>query len=53
MSDALEALLLAPFPAPDRARLFEHVEKLGAWVRSDDYRRALERFDPPETTAEG
>ncbi|WP_103258089.1 MarR family winged helix-turn-helix transcriptional regulator [Tabrizicola aquatica] len=45
LSDALEALLLDPFPAADRARLFEQVERLGRWVRSDDYRAALERFD--------
>lgn len=45
VSDALETLLLAPFPAADRARLFEQIERLGTWVRSDDYRRALESFD--------
>lgn len=45
MSDALEALLLAPFPPADRARLFDQIERLGKWVRSDEYRAALERFD--------
>jgi DNA-binding MarR family transcriptional regulator len=45
MSDALEALLLAPFPATERARLFDQIERLGTWVRSDDYRRALEGFE--------
>jgi DNA-binding MarR family transcriptional regulator len=47
MSDALEALLLDPFPPADRARLFEQIERLGRWVRSDDYRLALERFQAP------
>jgi DNA-binding MarR family transcriptional regulator len=45
MSDALEALLLDPFPAEDRARLFDQIERLGRWVRSDEYREKLERFD--------
>lgn len=45
MSDALESLLLAPFPGQDRGRLFEQIERLGNWVRSDDYRRALEQFE--------
>lgn len=45
ISDALEALLLAPFPAADRARLFDQIGRLGSWVRSDDYRKALESFD--------
>jgi DNA-binding MarR family transcriptional regulator len=45
MSDALEALLLAPFPDADRARLFDQIEKLGTWVRSDEYSRALDGFD--------
>jgi DNA-binding MarR family transcriptional regulator len=45
ISDALEALLLDPFPAADRTRLFEQIERLGTWVRSEDYRTALERFD--------
>jgi DNA-binding MarR family transcriptional regulator len=45
LSDALEALLLDPFPAADRAQLFEQIERLGRWVRSDDYRKALESFD--------
>lgn len=45
MSDALEALLLDPFPAADRARLFEQIERLGKWVRSDEYRAALDGFD--------
>lgn len=44
ISDALEALLLDPFPVADRARLFEQIEGLGRWVRSDDYRAALDRF---------
>jgi DNA-binding MarR family transcriptional regulator len=47
MSDALEALLLAPFSPDDRARLFDQIERLGTWVRSDDYRRALESFEAP------
>ena len=45
MSDALEALLLDPFPAENRARLFDQIELLGRWVRSDEYRAALQRFD--------
>jgi DNA-binding MarR family transcriptional regulator len=45
ISDALEALLLAPFPAADRTRLFQQIERLGTWVRSEDYRQALETFD--------
>lgn len=48
MSDALEALLLAPFAPADRTRLFDQIEHLGAWVRSDDYRRALEGFEAPK-----
>lgn len=47
MSDALEALLLAPFAPADRELLFEQIERLGTWVRSDDYRRALEGFEAP------
>lgn len=45
LSDALEVLLLDPFPPADRARLFDQIERLGRWVRSDDYRSALERFE--------
>ena len=48
MSDALEALLLAPFSPADRARLFDQIERLGTWVRSDDYRRALVGFEAPK-----
>ena len=51
MSDALEALLLDPFPVADRARLFEQIERLGRWVRSDEYRRALESFEAPPPSA--
>lgn len=51
MSDALEALLMDPFPPADRARLFEQIERLGRWVRSEDYRQALESFQAP-TAAE-
>lgn len=47
MSDALEALLLAPFAPADRELLFEQIERLGTWVRSDYYRRALEGFEAP------
>lgn len=47
MSDALEAMLLTPFSPADRARLFDQIERLGAWVRSDDYRQALEGFEAP------
>lgn len=47
MSDALEALLLSPFSPADRARLFDQIERLGTWVRSEDYRRALEGFETP------
>lgn len=53
ISDALEAILLDPFPAADRARLFDQIERLGKWVRSEDYRAALERFDatlPPDVS---
>jgi DNA-binding MarR family transcriptional regulator len=45
LSDSLEALLLNPFPPADQARLFEQIERLGRWVRSDDYRKALEGYD--------
>jgi DNA-binding MarR family transcriptional regulator len=48
MSDALEALLLAPFSPADRTRLFDQIERLGSWVRSDDYRQALEGFEAPK-----
>jgi len=51
MSDALEALLLDPFPPADRVRLFDQIERLGRWVRSEDYRLALEKFTAP-TAAE-
>lgn len=44
LSDALEALLLDPFPPQDRARLFDQIQRLGAWVRSDDYKQALSRY---------
>jgi DNA-binding MarR family transcriptional regulator len=51
VSDALEALLLAPFPPEDRRRLFEQIERLGQWVRSEDYQRALQAYPaaPAET----
>lgn len=56
LSDALESVLLQPFPAEDRARLFEQVERLGVWVRSEEYHRALEGFatatpDEPDQSA--
>jgi DNA-binding MarR family transcriptional regulator len=44
LSDALEELLLGSFSASDRLRLFEQIERLGQWVRSDDYKRALEDY---------
>jgi DNA-binding MarR family transcriptional regulator len=44
VSDALEALLLARFSPEERARLFEQIDRLGQWVRSDDYRRALQDY---------
>jgi DNA-binding MarR family transcriptional regulator len=44
LSDALEDLLLDPFAPEDRARLFAQIERLGKWVRSDDYKRALGAF---------
>lgn len=44
VSDALEGLLLSTFPPEDRQRLFEQIERLGQWVRSDDYKRALEVY---------
>lgn len=44
VSDELEALLLGPFAPADRLRLFEQIERLGLWVRSDDYMRALESY---------
>jgi DNA-binding MarR family transcriptional regulator len=50
VSDALEGLLLATFPPEDRLRLFEQIERLGQWVRSDDYKRAL--HDYPATQIE-
>lgn len=53
MSDALEALLLDPFPPADRSRLFGQIEKLGRWVRSDEYRKALEGFEAPVSAASG
>lgn len=34
ISDTLEALLLDPFPAADRAQLFDRIDRLGKWVRS-------------------
>lgn len=52
VSDALEALLMDPFPAEDRARLFENIDRLGQWVRSDAYRQALESFDTSLPDAE-
>ncbi len=50
MSDALEALLLGPFPPSDRSRLFDQIEKLGQWVRSEGYRQALESFEVPQVS---
>jgi DNA-binding MarR family transcriptional regulator len=50
MSDVLEALLLNPFPAADRARLFDQIERLGRWVRSEEYRAALDGFVAPGAT---
>lgn len=47
MSDVLERLLLDPFPEAERARLFEQIERLGRWVRSDEYRAALDAFVAP------
>jgi len=47
MSDTLEGLLLDPFPEAERARLFDQIERLGRWVRSEEYRAALEGFVPP------
>lgn len=44
VSDALEGLLLGTFPPEDRQRLFEQIERLGQWVRSDDYKRALQDY---------
>lgn len=44
MSDELEALLLGPFAPADRVRLFEQIERLGLWVRSEEYKRALEGY---------
>lgn len=44
LSDALEGLLLGAFLPEDRQRLFEQIERLGQWVRSDDYKRALEEY---------
>lgn len=52
MSDVLEDLLLQPFPGADRTRLFDQIERLGRWVRSEEYRAALESFVPP-LSAEG
>jgi DNA-binding MarR family transcriptional regulator len=45
ISDALEEILLEPFGSDDRARMFALVERLGNWVRSDNYRRQLDGFD--------
>lgn len=44
LSDALEGLLLGAFLPEDRQRLFKQIERLGQWVRSDDYKRALEEY---------
>lgn len=44
VSDALEDLLLDSFSPEDRQRLFEQIERLGQWVRSDDYKRALQDY---------
>lgn len=50
VSDALEGLLLGAFTHEDRLRLFEQIERLGRWVRSDDYRRALQDYPTPQVT---
>lgn len=50
VSDALEGLLLGAFTPEDRLRLFEQIERLGRWVRSDDYRRALQDYPTPQVT---
>lgn len=48
MSDVLEDLLLRPFPGPHRAQLFEQIERLGNWIRSEEYRTALDSFLAPD-----
>jgi len=52
VSDALEGLLLAPFSPQDRSQLFEQIERLGHWVRSDDYQRALQDYPTPTLAAQ-
>jgi DNA-binding MarR family transcriptional regulator len=55
LSDGLEALLMQPFPLEERARFLAQVERLGQWVRSEDYQQAIAAFDfgKPEGRAEG
>lgn len=53
ISDALEALLLDPFPPGERERFLEQVERLGQWVRSDDYKRALQDCIDPSALPSG
>lgn len=50
VSDALEGLLLSAFPPEDRQRLFEQIERLGQWVRSEDYKRALQDYPASHVT---
>jgi DNA-binding MarR family transcriptional regulator len=52
VSDALEGLLLARFSPEDRARLFEQIDRLGQWVRSDDYKQALQEYPAPRAASQ-
>lgn len=45
LSDELESILMLPFPPEERAQFLAQVERLGHWVRSDDYQRAITAFD--------
>lgn len=44
ISDELEDVLLEPFAADERDQLFDLLERLGIWVRSEDYHAALKAY---------
>lgn len=44
LSDALEEILLEPFAPDERKGMFDLLERLGEWVRSGDYKAALDVY---------
>lgn len=44
LSDSLEEVLLEPFTGEERDRMFDLLERLGVWVRSEEYRSTLQEY---------